>query len=102
MLAVLWGGLADEHRQIAAAPNPPRERAWRSSWSLKSGMWPGITHKILYSQDIVMLLYLINFLMVGTDTTARISIYRRREKNQAEKARGAEKMSLCLTTQQEN
>ena len=33
------------------------------------GYVAGITHKILYSQDIVMLLYIINFLMVGTDMT---------------------------------
>ena len=26
----------------------------------------GITHKILYSQDIVMVLYIINFVMVST------------------------------------
>ncbi|MDD6316699.1 MAG: hypothetical protein ACI3XT_08170 [Butyricicoccaceae bacterium] len=28
----------------------------------------GITHKILYSQDIVMVLYIINFVMVAIDT----------------------------------
>ena len=27
----------------------------------------GITHKILYSRDIVMILYIINLLMVSTD-----------------------------------
>ena len=41
----------------------------------------GITHKILYSQDIVMLLYIINFLMVGTDMTLYF-IYRSREKKE--------------------
>ncbi|MBQ2991012.1 MAG: hypothetical protein IJD60_06945 [Clostridia bacterium] len=27
----------------------------------------GITHKVLYSRDIVLFLYIINLLMVGTD-----------------------------------
>lgn len=32
------------------------------------GYISGITHKILYSQDIVMVLYIINFIMVSIDT----------------------------------
>lgn len=32
------------------------------------GYISGITHKVLYSQDIVMVLYIINFIMVSIDT----------------------------------
>ena len=32
------------------------------------GYVSGITHKILYSQDIVMVLYIINLVMVSIDT----------------------------------
>ncbi|MBR5284601.1 MAG: hypothetical protein IKU27_06105 [Clostridia bacterium] len=32
------------------------------------GYISGITHKILHSQDIVMVLYIINFIMVSIDT----------------------------------
>lgn len=32
------------------------------------GYISGITHKILYSQDIVMVLYIINLVMVSIDT----------------------------------
>lgn len=53
------------------------------------GYVAGITHKILYSQDIVMLLYIINFLMVGTDMTLYF-IYRSREKKE-EKAKELKK-----------
>ncbi len=48
---------------------------------IELGYVAGITHKILYSQDIVMLLYIINFLMVGTDMTLYF-IYRSREKKE--------------------
>ncbi len=34
---------------------------------LIAGYLAGITHKILYSQDIVMVLYIINLIMVSTD-----------------------------------
>jgi phage shock protein PspC (stress-responsive transcriptional regulator) len=34
---------------------------------LIAGYIAGITHKILYSQDIVMVLYIVNLVMVSTD-----------------------------------
>lgn len=34
---------------------------------LIAGYLAGITHKILYSQDIVMVLYIINLIMISTD-----------------------------------
>lgn len=34
---------------------------------LIAGYLAGITHKILYSQDIVMMLYIINLIMISTD-----------------------------------
>jgi hypothetical protein len=40
-------------------------------WIIEFGYASGITHKILYSRDIVLILYIINALMVLTD----ISIY---------------------------
>ena len=51
--------------------------------TIEVGYVAGITHKILYSQDIVLLLYLINFLMVGTDTL--LYFHYRRKERQAEK-----------------
>jgi hypothetical protein len=47
--------------------------------TIELGYVAGITHKILYSQDIVLILYVINFLMVATDLTLYF-IYRSREK----------------------
>ena len=46
---------------------------------IEVGYIAGMTHKLLYSQDIVLLLYLINFMMVATDTVLYF-IYRNREK----------------------
>ena len=46
------------------------------------GYVAGITHKILYSQDIVLVLYIVNLLMVGTDMTLYF-IYRSRERKAA-------------------
>lgn len=37
-------------------------------WAVLIGYVSGITHKILYSRDIVMYLYILNFIMVGIDT----------------------------------
>lgn len=56
---------------------------------IEIGYISGIIHKILYSQDIVMLLYIINFLMVGTDIILYF-IYRNREKK-AEEAKELKK-----------
>ena len=44
-------------------------------WAILVGYICGITHKLLYSMDIVLALYILNFLMVATDT---ILIYRNR------------------------
>lgn len=44
-------------------------------WAILVGYICGITHKLLYSMDIVLVLYVLNFLMVTTDT---ILIYRNR------------------------
>lgn len=55
-------------------------------WAILIGYICGITNKILYDRDIVLALYILNFLMVATDT---ILIYRNRaldRKRAAEKA----------------
>ena len=44
-------------------------------WAILVGYICGITNKLLYSMDIVLALYILNFLMVATDT---ILIYRNR------------------------
>lgn len=44
-------------------------------WAILVGYICGITNKILYNRDIVLALYILNFLMVATDT---ILIYRNR------------------------
>jgi hypothetical protein len=44
-------------------------------WAILVGYICGITNKLLYSMDIVLVLYILNFLMVATDT---ILIYRNR------------------------
>ena len=49
-----------------------------------TGYVSGITHKLFYSQDLVLILYVINFLMVLTD----ILLYRKNRKR--EKAIAAE------------
>jgi len=36
-------------------------------WILELGYLLGMIHKVLYSRDVVFFLYLMNFLMVGTD-----------------------------------
>ena len=40
-----------------------------------TGYISGITNKLLYSMDIVLVLYILNFVMVATDT---VLIYRNR------------------------
>lgn len=37
-------------------------------WVVLIGYISGITHKLLYSMDIVLVLYMINFIMVFIDT----------------------------------
>ena len=44
-------------------------------WAVLFGYVCGITNKLLNSMDIVLVLYIINFLMVATDT---VLIYRNR------------------------
>ena len=44
-------------------------------WAILFGYVCGITNKLLNSMDIVLVLYIINFLMVATDT---VLIYRNR------------------------
>ncbi len=44
-------------------------------WAILFGYVCGITNKLINSMDIVLVLYIINFLMVATDT---VLIYRNR------------------------
>ena len=44
-------------------------------WAILVGYICGITNKLLYSMDIVLALYILNFVMVATDT---VLIYRNR------------------------
>lgn len=37
-------------------------------WAILLGYICGIIHKLLYSRDIVLFLYILNFLMVSVDT----------------------------------
>lgn len=37
-------------------------------WAILVGYICGITHKILYSRDVVLYLYILNFAMVAVDT----------------------------------
>ena len=37
-------------------------------YAILVGYLCGITHKILYSRDVVLYLYILNFVMVGIDT----------------------------------
>ena len=39
----------------------------------------GITHKILYSRDIVLILYILNFFMISTDVTIYFKNKKREE-----------------------
>lgn len=44
-------------------------------WAILVGYICGITHKLMYSRDVVLVLYVLNLLMVATDT---VLIYRNR------------------------
>ena len=37
-------------------------------WAILTGYICGITHKLLYSNDVVLYLYILNFVMVAIDT----------------------------------
>ena len=37
-------------------------------WAILAGYICGITHKLLYSNDVVLYLYILNFVMVAIDT----------------------------------
>lgn len=37
-------------------------------WAILAGYVCGITHKLLYSRDVVLYLYILNFIMVAADT----------------------------------
>lgn len=53
------------------------------------GYISGITHKLLYSRDIVLVIYVINLLMVGTDIALyfrNLRLDRQREAAKTEKA----------------
>ena len=43
-------------------------RSMTFQWAIILGYICGITHKILYSNDIVLYLYILNFVMVSIDT----------------------------------
>jgi hypothetical protein len=43
-------------------------RSLMFQWAVLFGYVCGITHKILYSNDLVLYLYILNFIMVGIDT----------------------------------
>ena len=43
-------------------------RSLTFQWAVLIGYICGITHKILYSNDIVLYLYILNFTMVAIDT----------------------------------
>ena len=51
-------------------------------WAILLGYICGITHKILYSNDIVLYLYILNFLMVAVDTV----LYFRNKRLDAQRA----------------
>jgi hypothetical protein len=53
-------------------------------WFVLIGYISGITHKILNSRDIVMVLYIINFLMIAFDTF----LYYRNKKLDERRANG--------------
>lgn len=53
-------------------------KSWRSrtaagrsvtfQWAILVGYVCGITHKLLYNNDVVLYLYIVNFVMVAVDT----------------------------------
>jgi len=42
-------------------------KSFRFLWLLELGYIMGILHKIFFNMDLVILLYIINFCLVGTD-----------------------------------
>lgn len=43
-------------------------RSMLFQWAILVGYICGITHKLLYSRDLVLYLYILNFAMVAVDT----------------------------------
>lgn len=70
-------------------------KSWRSrtaagrsitfQWAIIVGYLCGITHKILYSNDIVLYLYIINLVMVSIDT---VLYYRNRQLDLKRQSKG--------------
>ena len=61
-------------------------RSLTFQWAILFGYVCGITHKILYSNDIVLYLYILNFVMVSIDTG--LYFRNRRLDREREKAAG--------------
>lgn len=71
-------------------------KSWRSrtaagrsvtfQWAILVGYICGITHKLVYSNDIVLYLYILNFIMVSIDTYL---YYRNRRLDREREAKGA-------------
>lgn len=61
-------------------------RSLTFQWAILFGYICGITHKILYSNDIVLYLYILNFIMVSIDTA--LYFHNRRLDREREKAAG--------------
>ena len=55
-------------------------------WVILFGYSAGITHKLLYSKDLVLILYIINFLMVAIDLVLYIRNRRIEKKNEEQAA----------------
>ena len=64
-------------------------RSLTFQWAILLGYICGITHKILYSNDVVLYLYILNFIMVSIDTG--LYFRNRRLDREREKAAGAAK-----------
>lgn len=72
-------------------------KSWRSrtaagrsvtfQWAILAGYICGITHKLMYSNDIVLYLYILNFLMVSFDTYL---YYRNRRLDREREARAGQ------------
>ena len=61
-------------------------RSMTFQWAIILGYICGITHKILYSNDVVMYMYVLNLLMVSVDTAL---YYRNRKLDRAREAAAA-------------
>ena len=64
-------------------------RSLTFQWAILFGYVCGITHKLLYSNDIVLYLYILNFIMVSIDTC--LYFRNRRLDREREKAAGETK-----------